>query len=242
MGYERFLGPEVFFNPEIFSSDFTTPLPDVVDESIMKCPIDVRRKLYNNVVLSGGTTMFKDFGRRLERDIKRNVDNRMRENMAKLSSLVASAGAPPEIDVNVVTHPMQRYAVWFGGSYMASMVSSVALFLHCFVLTRLTIFLLLCSRNSIVCAIRRHNTRRKDLVSLVTARCSAPVCRRAGVDYSVGSAVTEHCLFLITLFSVTVLVSTSLSFLSHHVLALVASLITCSDHQDPGLFLYRAEP
>eukprot|EP01033_Poteriospumella_lacustris_P019052 gene19052-13749_t len=65
-----------------------------------------------------GTTMFKDFGRRLERGIKikRNVDNRMRENMAKLSSLVASAGAPPEIDVNVVTHPMQRYAVWFDGS------------------------------------------------------------------------------------------------------------------------------
>jgi actin-related protein 3 len=69
-------------------------------------------------MVSGGTTMFKDFGRRLERDIKikRKVDNRMRENMAKLSSLVASAGAPPEIDVNVVTHPMQRYAVWFGGS------------------------------------------------------------------------------------------------------------------------------
>lgn len=123
MGYERFLGPEVFFNPEIFSPDYTTPLPDVVDESIMKCPIDVRRKLYKNVVLSGGTTLFKDFGRRLERDIKRNVDNRMRDNISKLSSLVAAAGPPPEIEVNVVSHPMQRYAVWFGGSYLAAMVS-----------------------------------------------------------------------------------------------------------------------
>lgn len=36
VGYERFLGPEIFFNPEIFSSDFTTPLPDVVDECILK--------------------------------------------------------------------------------------------------------------------------------------------------------------------------------------------------------------
>lgn len=43
VGYERFLGPEVFFNPEIFSPDFTTPLPDVVDDAIVKCPIDVRR-------------------------------------------------------------------------------------------------------------------------------------------------------------------------------------------------------
>lgn len=77
VGYERFLGPEVFFNPEIFSSDFTTPLPQVVDDSIMKCPIDVRRSLYKNIVLSGGTTMFKDFGRRLQRDIKCIVDTRM---------------------------------------------------------------------------------------------------------------------------------------------------------------------
>lgn len=59
VGYERFLGPEIFFNPEIFSSDFITPLPDVVDDAIVKCPIDVRRGLYRNIVLSGGTTMFK---------------------------------------------------------------------------------------------------------------------------------------------------------------------------------------
>jgi actin-related protein 3 len=122
VGYERFLGPEVFFNPEIFSSDFTTPLPEIVDESIMKCPIDVRRSLYRNVVLSGGTTMFKDFGRRLERDIKKIVDNRMNENIHRLGGLVQRNGAPPAIDVNVVSHPMQRYAVWFGGSFMAVMV------------------------------------------------------------------------------------------------------------------------
>ena len=83
VGYERFLGPEVFFNPEIFSSDFITPLPDVVDESIVKCPIDCRRALYKNIVLSGGTTMFKDFGRRLQRDIKKKVDKRLSENLAR---------------------------------------------------------------------------------------------------------------------------------------------------------------
>jgi actin-related protein 3 len=30
----RFLAPEVFFNPEIYSSDYTTPLPVVVDKCI----------------------------------------------------------------------------------------------------------------------------------------------------------------------------------------------------------------
>jgi actin-related protein 3 len=46
VGYERFLAPEVFFNPEIYSSDFLTPLPEVVDNVIQTSPIDVRRGLY----------------------------------------------------------------------------------------------------------------------------------------------------------------------------------------------------
>jgi len=120
VGYERFLGPEVFFNPEIFSSDFITPLPDVVDDAIIKCPIDVRRGLYKNIVLSGGTTMFKDFGRRLQRDIKKTVDSRMQANIERLRGVVSSAAPPPSIDVNVISHPLQRYAVWFGGSMLAS--------------------------------------------------------------------------------------------------------------------------
>lgn len=77
VGYERFLAPEVFFHPEIYSSDFTTPLPEVVDMAIATSPIDTRRALYKNIVLSGGSTMFKDFGRRIERDIKRVVDARV---------------------------------------------------------------------------------------------------------------------------------------------------------------------
>jgi len=47
VGYERFLAPEIFFNPEIYSSDFLTPLPEVVDWVIQQSPIDVRRGLYN---------------------------------------------------------------------------------------------------------------------------------------------------------------------------------------------------
>lgn len=46
VGYERFLAPEIFFNPEIYSSDFLTPLPEIVDDVIQSSPIDVRRGLY----------------------------------------------------------------------------------------------------------------------------------------------------------------------------------------------------
>lgn len=40
---------------------------------ILKCPIDTRRGLYKNIVLSGGSTMFKRFGDKLQRDLKRIV-------------------------------------------------------------------------------------------------------------------------------------------------------------------------
>jgi actin-related protein 3 len=114
VGYERFLAPEIFFNPEIFSSDFITPLPVLVDDTIQNCPIDTRRGLYKNIVLSGGSTMFKDFARRLQRDVKRFVDTRLRDTEALTGT------KPSPIDVNVISHGMQRYAVWFGGSMLAS--------------------------------------------------------------------------------------------------------------------------
>lgn len=49
-----------------------------MDTVIQNCPIDVRRPLYNNIVLSGGSTMFRDFSRRLQRDIKKVVDARLK--------------------------------------------------------------------------------------------------------------------------------------------------------------------
>jgi len=121
VGFERFLGPEIFFNPEIASSDFLTPLPEVVDQVIQTSPIDVRRGLYKNIVLSGGSTMYKDFGRRLQRDIKKITDARL-----KASSVITQANLREEeqikareIEVNVISHKKQRYAVWFGGSLLA---------------------------------------------------------------------------------------------------------------------------
>ncbi|MCO5552157.1 hypothetical protein L7F22_005667 [Adiantum nelumboides] len=116
VGYERFLAPEVFFSPEIYNSDFTTSLPEVVDHCIQSAPIDTRRALYKNIVLSGGSTMFKDFQRRLQRDLKKIVDARVQATISK-HGLETQVQA---VDVNVVSHPIQRFAVWFGGSVLGS--------------------------------------------------------------------------------------------------------------------------
>jgi actin-related protein len=98
-----------------------------------------------NIVLSGGSTMFKDFNKRLQRDIKRYVDFRLKqaEELSKGRAKVHDAAAAPRpgphaahprcvsvcahtqpspIDVNVISHRMQRYAVWFGGSMLAGTV------------------------------------------------------------------------------------------------------------------------
>jgi len=117
VGYERFLGPEVFFNPEIFDPRHTEPLPKSVDACIQGCPIDCRRGLYKNIVLSGGSTMFKDFARRIQRDIDRMVKIRLERSVAAAGG--EKTGKAPTMDVKVLSHAMQRYAVWFGGSLLA---------------------------------------------------------------------------------------------------------------------------
>lgn len=55
--------------------------------------------------------MFKHFSRRLQRDIKTIVDERLERN-------TRGSVKPKPIDVNVISHPMQRFAVWFGGSML----------------------------------------------------------------------------------------------------------------------------
>ncbi|KAJ3681176.1 hypothetical protein LUZ60_015665 [Juncus effusus] len=116
VGYERFLGPEIFFNPEIYGSGFTTNLPELIDKCVQSTPIDTRRALYKNIVLAGGATIFKDFSKRLQNSVKKIVDDRIAANTARLGLDVN----PQPVEVNVVTNPIQGYAAWFGGSVVAS--------------------------------------------------------------------------------------------------------------------------
>jgi actin-related protein len=49
--YERFLAPEIFFNPSIAKLT-VPPIPKLVDAAIQSCAIDSRRKLYSTICLS----------------------------------------------------------------------------------------------------------------------------------------------------------------------------------------------
>jgi len=103
VGYEQFLAPEIFFNPEMYGANFTTPLPELVDSCVRKAPMNSRIPLWNNIILSGGSTMFKGFDKRLQRDINHII--KYKHNNKKAVA-------------KVITHSKQKYAVWFGASIL----------------------------------------------------------------------------------------------------------------------------
>merc|ERR1712039_689574 len=90
--------------------------PQTVESCINQCPIDYRRKLYGNVVLSGGSTTFTHFKERLQRDLQEVVD-------ARMAAAQAASGVTPEpIEVKVhgtKKRKQQCYAAWLGGSLFA---------------------------------------------------------------------------------------------------------------------------
>jgi len=100
IGNERFRCPEVLFKPNLIGKE-SEGIHQLTYDSIMKCDIDIRRDLYSNIVLSGGTTMFK------------NIDKRLQEEIQKL--------APASTKVKIVAPPERKYSVWIGGSILSSL-------------------------------------------------------------------------------------------------------------------------
>jgi len=46
VGYERFLGPEMFFKPEFVDAKWRKSIDEIIDNSIQSSPIEYRRALY----------------------------------------------------------------------------------------------------------------------------------------------------------------------------------------------------
>jgi|Transcript_18968 actin len=100
VGNERFRCPEVLFQPGLIGQE-SVGVHEVTFNSIMKCDVDIRKDLYNNIVLSGGTTMFPGIADRMNKEI--------------------TALAPSSMKIKVVAPPERKYSVWIGGSILASL-------------------------------------------------------------------------------------------------------------------------
>lgn len=77
IGQAKFRAPEVLFKPYLLGEE-CEGIHEVLMYSIQKSDIDLRKMLYQNIVLSGGSTLFKGFGDRLLSEIKKHVAKDMK--------------------------------------------------------------------------------------------------------------------------------------------------------------------
>jgi actin-related protein len=100
IGNERFRCPEVLFKPNFIGLE-QEGIHKLTFQSIMKCDVDIRKDLYNNVVMSGGSTMFTGIAERMQKEIK--------------------ALAPESMTIKIIAPPERKYSVWIGGSILSSL-------------------------------------------------------------------------------------------------------------------------
>ncbi|KAH8926022.1 actin-like protein [Atractiella rhizophila] len=100
LGPERFRAPEILFNPELIGQEYAG-VHQVVVDSINRADLDLRKSLFSNVVLSGGTTLTKGYGDRLLNEVK------------KL--------ALKEIKIKIFAPPERKYSTWIGGSILGGL-------------------------------------------------------------------------------------------------------------------------
>ena len=86
IGSERFRCPEVLFTPSLVGME-AQGIDDTAFNSVMKCDVDIRKDLYGNVVLSGGTTMFPGIADRMYKEITAHAPSSMKVTLMGIYSL-----------------------------------------------------------------------------------------------------------------------------------------------------------
>ena len=99
---ECFRCPEAFFQPRLMDIE-CCGVHELTYNCIMRCDIDIRKDLYANIILSGGSTMFSGFADRMQKEL--------------------SGCAPPNMQTRVIAEPDRKYSAWIGASMFASFSS-----------------------------------------------------------------------------------------------------------------------
>jgi len=102
IGSERFKAPEILFHPELIGTEFFG-IHECLANSIQRTDLDLRKTLYGNIVLSGGSTLFPGFGDRLLNELK--------------------GLSPKDIKIKISAPPERKYTTWMGGSILASLTT-----------------------------------------------------------------------------------------------------------------------
>lgn len=100
IGADRFRCAEVLFRPSLIGME-APGIHETAFNSILRCDVDIRKDLYGNIVMSGGSTLFPGIADRMTKEV--------------------TALAPPSMKIKVVAPPERKYSVWIGGSILASL-------------------------------------------------------------------------------------------------------------------------
>lgn len=103
LGDIRYKCPEILFNPSLGSIK-SEPLHELIYESIMRCDIEIRPLLFNNILLTGGSSLLPGLAERLTKELKMYL---RKQNI--------------NLPVNVVTLPNRQYAAYIGASVFGSL-------------------------------------------------------------------------------------------------------------------------
>lgn len=106
---QAFKCPEALFQPSKIVGKELLGAHELTFQSILKCDSDIRKDLYGNIVIAGGTSMLKNLKERLQKEI--------------------IALAPSTMKINVFDPPERKFSSWMGGSILASLSSFHPMFI-----------------------------------------------------------------------------------------------------------------
>ena len=107
---EKFEAPEILFQPHLIGRD-VDGIAEMVYKSIKNCPIDTRVGLYENIVLSGASTLFHGFTSRFENEMKQVYQSHALKDVEDKTI---------KIKINVIDNYRRKYAVFIGGAIIGN--------------------------------------------------------------------------------------------------------------------------
>ncbi|EFC50526.1 hypothetical protein NAEGRDRAFT_29087 [Naegleria gruberi] len=103
IGKESFKITEPFFTPTLLNME-SYSLQEMIFQSISKCDLDLKKEMYNNIVLAGGSTLFKGFHERLSKELNEII--------------------PTMVHSNISAPPHRKYSTFIGGTILGRLLSS----------------------------------------------------------------------------------------------------------------------
>jgi len=100
IGNERFRCPEVLFNPSMIGME-SVGIHEALCNCVKSCDIDIRKDLFSNIILSGGTTMYAGIADRVQKEV--------------------TDASAPTLKIKVIAPPERKYSIWIGGSIVTSL-------------------------------------------------------------------------------------------------------------------------